>query len=214
MVLQKLVKNPHISFLPSAQEGPEHNYLHEVNTEDFEGTSYLVPSYLVNPPSKMPKPQRLKPYRLWVDKVSCPSAGLGLYDQPCPLRGWLKKSWTRENWSAFKCMTFIKKIPMSFCITSKLSSRLCTDALWDPRVCGSSWWLLIWLPAFTWALPVVFALACLALPVDIIPISVPHIWQYLPPTSSYWPNLPSLKQHLVISPWTSENVLLPYTFAR
>ena len=147
-------------------------------------------------------------------RVSCPHAALGLYDQPYPVRGWLKRVWTRENWSALYCMTFIKKIPMLFCITSEPSSRLSTDALWDPRVCVSSRWLLIQLPAFTWALPVVFALTCLALPVIIIPTSVPHTWQSLPQTRSYWPDLPSLKQHLVISPWTNENVLFPYTFAR
>lgn len=117
---------------------------------------------------------------------------------------------SRENWNALKCMIFIKKIPVSFCITPEPSSRLSTDALWDPKVCLPSWWPLILLPAFTWVLSVFSTLICLALHVDIIPLdiiltSAPHIWQSLPHARSNSPDLPLLQQHLVMSPQMSEN---------
>lgn len=68
---KNLVKSPRISFLPSAQDRPEDKYLHEVNREDFEGTSYLVHGGS-NSPSKMPNPRGTNPIGSGSIWMSCP----------------------------------------------------------------------------------------------------------------------------------------------
>lgn len=83
---QNLVKNPHISLLSSAQEGPKEKYLHEVNCECFEGISYTVHGEL-DPPSKMPNiPWALTLQILGRQGHAAPMQGQGLYDQLYPLK--------------------------------------------------------------------------------------------------------------------------------
>lgn len=50
----------HISVFCLLLKGPEDIYLHEVNCEDFEGTSFPVHGGS-DPPSKMPNPKSTNP---------------------------------------------------------------------------------------------------------------------------------------------------------
>ena len=95
---------------------------------------------------------------------------------------------------------------------------LSTDAAWDLKVClpfsGPSFCCLLSLELCQRYLPSHAGPAFILIPVDIIPTSAPHTQQSLPPTRSYWPDLPPLQQHLIIFPLTNENFQFPYILAQ